>query len=49
MFSDEYRCPVLVYDLCRVVRRLSDMQKAGSLQGLPMVLNAGGPDRLNRV
>ena len=45
-FSDEYRCPVLVMDIVKIVEHFMEESRKGSLQ---LTLNMGGPERLSRV
>lgn len=46
-FIDEFRCPVFVEDLVKVVELLLDKQEKGST--FQLLLNVGGPERLSRA
>ncbi|KAI8468007.1 MAG: methionine adenosyltransferase regulatory beta subunit-related [Monoraphidium minutum] len=45
-FEDEFRCPVYVFDICRVISHLGRQLPAGPAHA---VYNLGGPQRLSRV
>ncbi|KIY95787.1 dTDP-4-dehydrorhamnose reductase [Monoraphidium neglectum] len=45
-FADEFRCPVFVFDICRVVAHLARLPPGAPAHN---TYNLGGPDRMSRV
>eukprot|EP00271_Cylindrocystis_brebissonii_P016788 TRINITY_DN412_c0_g1_i1.p1 TRINITY_DN412_c0_g1~~TRINITY_DN412_c0_g1_i1.p1 ORF type:complete len:371 (+),score=61.63 TRINITY_DN412_c0_g1_i1:37-1113(+) len=46
-FEDEYRCPIFIKDIERIVERL--MEKHANGEVIQELFNLGGPDRLSRL